>query len=163
MPSQSASSPAANGTVRPPAQSGPLLDQTTLADTGEADQQSGLPNGMDDLAFEQIALYFKALSEPARLKVLALLKSRGSMNVSELTEFMACSQPNVSKHLAVLTQAGLIRRQTRGTASYFEIADPRVHALCELACGSLCERLEDGLGRQGQLRNRLARGLSSTM
>ena len=54
---------------------------------------------LDDRALLHVAEYFRALSEPLRLKILNTLGDKPH-NVGELTELLECSQANVSKHLA---------------------------------------------------------------
>jgi DNA-binding transcriptional ArsR family regulator len=101
---------------------------------------------LDDEALVHVAEYFRALSEPLRLKILNSLGDE-PRNVGELTELLRCSQANVSKHLATLTRLGFVERTAQGTSAYYRIADPRVHKLCELVCGQMAQRLT----RQAQL------------
>jgi DNA-binding transcriptional ArsR family regulator len=94
---------------------------------------------LDDRALGYVAEYFRALSEPLRLKILNALRER-ARNVSELRELLECSQANVSKHLATLMQHGLVQRSAQGTSAYYRIADPRVYQLCDLVCGQIAQR-----------------------
>jgi DNA-binding transcriptional ArsR family regulator len=93
-------------------------------------------------ALGQIANYFKVLSEISRLQVLCSLKS-GSKNVSEIIETTRLGQANVSKHLKILTQAGIVKRQPQGVSVYYEIVDPLIFEICELVCDRLSIRLEE--------------------
>ncbi|MDI1309635.1 MAG: metalloregulator ArsR/SmtB family transcription factor [Methylotenera sp.] len=97
---------------------------------------------LNDIALEHIAQYFQALSEPTRLKILHSLQD-GERNVSELTELSGCTQANVSKHLSLLAKIGLVKRESRGTSVYYNIADPSIYTLCELVCGQIGSRLAD--------------------
>ncbi|MBM3350512.1 MAG: helix-turn-helix transcriptional regulator [Betaproteobacteria bacterium] len=99
-------------------------------------------SALDDRALEHVARYFKALAEPMRLKVLSALRD-GERNVGELTEISGGSQANVSKHLSLLTQYELVKRESRGTSVYYKIADPSVYTLCELVCGQIGNRLAE--------------------
>lgn len=92
-------------------------------------------------ALEHVAAYFRALSEPTRLHILNLLRS-GERNVGELAELTGYTAANVSRHLAFLTQQGLVRRDARGTAAYYSIADASVYALCDVVCGSVARNHE---------------------
>ncbi len=92
-------------------------------------------------ALTQVADYFKVLSEVARLQVLCCLKS-GAKNVTEIVEITGLGQANVSKHLKILAQAGIISRRPQGVSAYYEIADPLTFSLCELVCDRLAVRLE---------------------
>lgn len=89
---------------------------------------------------EAVADYFKVLSETNRLQILQCLRS-GPMNVMELCEDTGLGQANLSKHLKVMTQAGILTRQPRGTSAYYEITDPLVFEFCELACAQISDRL----------------------
>lgn len=89
---------------------------------------------------DAVADYFKILSETSRLHILQCLRA-GPMNVMELCEETGLGQANLSKHLKVMTQAGMLRRQPKGTSAYYEIADPLVLEFCELACGQIGDRL----------------------
>lgn len=97
---------------------------------------------MSDEAVSMVAARFKVLSEPIRLRILQSLES-GRMSVSELAETVATSQPNVSKHLKILQDSGLIARRQEGNTVYYSIADQSVFELCDVVCGSLKERFEE--------------------
>jgi DNA-binding transcriptional ArsR family regulator len=92
-------------------------------------------------ALEQVAAYFQALSEPTRLQILNLLRQQ-ERSVGELAQLCGYSSANVSRHLALLTQHGLVARESRGTSAYYRIADPSVYALCDLVCGSIGRQVE---------------------
>lgn len=88
-----------------------------------------------------IAEYFKVLSEVSRLQILNCLRS-GPMNVMELTEATGYSQANLSKHLKIMTQAGILSRQPKGVSAYYEIVDPKVFQLCHAVCDGIGDRLQ---------------------
>lgn len=100
---------------------------------------------MDDIVLDRLARYFRALSEPLRLKILDSLRE-APLNVGELTQRLGCSQANVSRHLGILAHAGLVEREPRGTAVYYRFADPEVYQLCDLVCGQVARRLADSSG-----------------
>ena len=93
---------------------------------------------LDDRALGHVAEYFRALSEPLRLKILNALRDK-ARNVGELTVLLDCSQANVSKHLATLTRLGFVERTMQGTNAFYKIADPRVYQLCDLVCGQMAQ------------------------
>ncbi len=80
--------------------------------------------------------YFQALSEPTRLQILKLLRA-GERNVGELAQACGFTSANISRHLSLLMQRGLVARENRGTAVYYRIADDSVDTLCDLVCGSI--------------------------
>jgi DNA-binding transcriptional ArsR family regulator len=102
------------------------------------------PEAMEGLppeALEHVAAYFQALSEPTRLKILNLLRD-GEHNVGEIAQYTGYTSANISRHLAFLTQQGLLERESRGTAVYYRIADRSVFALCDLVCGNIARQQE---------------------
>ncbi len=101
------------------------------------------------VALGQIAEYFKVLSEVSRLQVLCALKT-GEKNVTEIMAATGLGQANVSKHLKILTQAGLVVRQPKGVNVYYQVADPKLFELCEIVCDMLKQQLQT---RSGALNN----------
>ncbi|MEA5568817.1 metalloregulator ArsR/SmtB family transcription factor [Anabaena sp. UHCC 0399] len=99
-----------------------------------------------------IAEYFKVLSEVSRLQVLCALKT-GAKNVTEIMEITQLKQANVSKHLQILAQTGIIKRQPQGVSVFYEISDPIIFDLCELVCQSLSVRLAQQSQQIKQLEN----------
>lgn len=93
-------------------------------------------------ALELVAFRFKILSEPLRLRILHSLQD-GEKSVTELTEVLSTSQPNVSKHLRILQTAGLVSRRQVGNTVYYSIADSSIFTLCEVVCGSLETQLRN--------------------
>jgi DNA-binding transcriptional ArsR family regulator len=92
-------------------------------------------------ALELIAARFRAMGEPLRLRLLRELEN-GERSVSALAESVESTQPNVSKHLKVLQDTGLLKRRQQGTSAYYSIADKMVFELCEMMCSRLRDRLE---------------------
>jgi len=94
---------------------------------------------MTEAMLEAVALRFRALAEPARLRILQQLLD-GERSVNELTEASGLSQANTSKHLATLHAAGLVARRKEGVTVYHAIADPVVHELCDLVCARIASQ-----------------------
>ncbi len=94
-------------------------------------------------AITLVAARFKVLSEPLRLQILQQLE-RGKLGVTDLAAAVGATQPNVSKHLKLMQEAGLVSRKQDGNNAYYSIADPSVFELCDLVCGSLKEKLAKG-------------------
>jgi DNA-binding transcriptional ArsR family regulator len=82
---------------------------------------------------ELAASWFRLLGDPTRLRILHLLE-RGRRTVGEIVAALRTSQPNASKHLQALAQAGLVRRERSGNFIFYSIGDPVVFRLCALAC-----------------------------
>jgi DNA-binding transcriptional ArsR family regulator len=81
--------------------------------------------------FDDIASLFKMLGEPMRLRILqAVCKAPRSVN--EIVEITGSTQANVSKHLALLTTAGILRREKDGQRVFYSVKEQLVVRLCEL-------------------------------
>lgn len=88
-----------------------------------------------------MAEYFSVLGEPMRLRILNLLRD-GEKCVQDLVEATDTSQANVSKHLKVMVQAGILSRRTEGTLAYYSVQDELSFELCNLVCDRLAKRIE---------------------
>lgn len=99
-----------------------------------------LPHPLPDELVELIARRFRVIGEPMRIRLLDRLRD-GEATVNELTEALGASQQNVSKHLAVLAEAGILGRRKQGNHVHYRIVDDGVFALCDEVCGSLQEQL----------------------
>jgi DNA-binding transcriptional ArsR family regulator len=93
-------------------------------------------------ALSQVAEYFKVLSEVSRLQVLCCLKT-GEKNVSQIIAETGLGQANVSKHLKILTQAGIVKRTPEGVSVIYRISDPIIFQLCDIVCDRLQVKLEE--------------------
>ena len=96
---------------------------------------------LSPLALNLIASRFRALSEPMRLRLLNLLM-QGEQTVGQLVKGCASSQANVSKHLSVLREAGMVGVRKEGLNTMCFIADPIVNELCDTMCSRLREEME---------------------
>lgn len=102
-----------------------------------------------------VASVFRILGEPIRIRLLEALQ-QGEKNVSELVEAVGSTQPNVSKHLRILQESGMVGRRQEGNQVYCFIADPSVLELCDTVCASVKVRLSG----QSKLAAELKRGIS---
>jgi ArsR family transcriptional regulator len=72
--------------------------------------------------FQDLLLALRAMAEPTRLRLLALL-ARSELTVTEITQVVGQSQPRVSRHLKLLCDAGLLERVPEGAWAFFRLAD----------------------------------------
>ncbi len=93
---------------------------------------------VDDL--QAVAACFRALGEVSRLQLIRTLQG-GEKNVTDLARATALSQPNVSRHLAVLVGVGLIGRRKDGTNVLYRVVDERLADICEAVCHSMARQL----------------------
>lgn len=101
---------------------------TVAATQGPVCCPTGLTAPLDRETAEDLARLLKAVADPARLQLLALLKASdaGEACVCDLTGPLGLSQPTISHHLKVLTEAGLLTREKRGTWAWFSLVPGRL-------------------------------------
>lgn len=111
-----------------------------------------LPQPLPEPLVELIARRFRVLGEPMRIRLLDALRD-GEANVGELVQATGASQQNVSKHLGVLLEAGIVGRRKSGNRVLYSIADEGMLRLCEEVCGGLQRQVAElneiiaGVGR----------------
>lgn len=101
-----------------------------------------LPHPLADPLVELIARRFRMLAEPMRIKLLDRLRE-GEASVNDLVAATGTTQQNVSKHLAMLADAGIVGRRKAGNQVWYRIVDETVLALCEEVCGGVRRALAE--------------------
>ena len=86
---------------------------------------------MSENTLDLVASRFRVLGEPYRLRILQMLRQR-SMRVGELVDELDGNQPNVSKHLQILRQAGIVSRRRDGKHILYSLNNPETFTLSEL-------------------------------
>lgn len=84
-------------------------------------------------SFEAVADLFSVLADLTRLKILHLLEGQPAF-VSAVVKRLKLKQANVSKHLSVMYDAGLVDRERNGNQIRYSVGDPLVFELCNLVC-----------------------------
>jgi len=102
---------------------------------------------------EQVAGCFQALSDPTRLRILRSLKE-GDKTVHQLVDLFTWTQPNISRHLSILSRAGMVNRTKRGSFVYYSVANSLVLRLCDTICAHLDETIKSYSGRRPTKRSR---------
>lgn len=90
-----------------------------------------LGGALSEAQAEDLAAAFKVLADPARLRLLSLIAAAEAqeMCACDLIEPVGRSQPTVSHHLAVLTDAGLLTREKRGKWAWYRVVPERLTGL----------------------------------
>ena len=104
----------------------------TIQTTGEAGCCIPVTSaGLDEAEAAELAGSFKALADPARVRLLSLIANApgGEACVCDLIEPLERSQPTVSHHLALLVEAGLITREKRGRWAWYQLVPERLEQL----------------------------------
>jgi DNA-binding transcriptional ArsR family regulator len=81
-----------------------------------------LPRPLPAQLVEVIGYRLRVLGDPTRIRILGLL-DQGPGSVQELTDQLATTHQNVSKHLAVLHQCGMVSRHRDGSTVVYELVD----------------------------------------
>ena len=105
-----------------------------------------IPDEFLDLMAEK----FRMLADPTRLAILRSLLE-GERNVSQVIDETGRNQANVSKHLKMLAEAGLVARRKEGLQVFYKLADPLVERLCKLVCDTIVEEARGEMARQKKL------------
>jgi ArsR family transcriptional regulator len=93
---------------------------------------------------------FRMLADPTRLAILRTLMA-GERNVSQVIDETGRNQANVSKHLKMLAEAGLVARRKEGLQVFYKLTDPLVERLCKLVCDTIVEQAQGEMARQKKL------------
>jgi DNA-binding transcriptional ArsR family regulator len=112
---------------------------------------------LNERMIESVARRFRVLGEPQRLRILQILEA-GPKSVNQVVDLLDLSQPNVSRHLQALFEAGLVARRRAGTSTVYSVADPLVFRLCELVCSSVVEQARTGLEEIAMAGGGMAKG-----
>jgi ArsR family transcriptional regulator, virulence genes transcriptional regulator len=97
----------------------------------------------DRQLYELHAAICQTLANPKRLEIIDRLRD-GEMPVSELAEAMGISQANLSQHLAVMRQKGIVTTRRAGLNIYYRLSNPKIIKACDLMRQVLLEYLEAG-------------------
>jgi DNA-binding transcriptional ArsR family regulator len=111
---------------------------------------------LNEQIIESVAQRFRALGEPQRLRILQALED-GPRTVGDVVKILASSQPNVSRHLQSLYEAGLVKRRRSHTRIVYSVRDPLVFRLCSLVCDSVVDQARSGWAEVAAARGRTPR------
>lgn len=89
-----------------------------------------MPPSPEDRVFDLAAELFSLLATPTRLRIVCALME-GELNVTELVEKVAVSQPNMSQHLSMLYRGGVLARRKTGAQTFYRISHDQVRRLCD--------------------------------
>ena len=99
--------------------------------------------GADELdqVFDAVARYFGLLSERTRLKILHSI-CNAEQSVTAIVAATGATQTNVSRHLALMHQAGVVSRRREGSAVYYRLVDREFAEICRTVCIRIAGRIE---------------------
>jgi ArsR family transcriptional regulator len=99
----------------------------------------------DDLyqqVFKKHAAVHKALANTKRLEIVHLLRDQ-SLSVLEMVGMLGLSQSNLSQHLSILRQAGLVKARKEGVSVYYRLSSPKIIAASDMVRTALLSQVED--------------------
>jgi ArsR family transcriptional regulator len=103
-----------------------------------------LPDKLEADAEEELyriqAEFCKGLAHPKRLQIISVLKG-GEKSVNELSAATGIAQANLSQHLTILRQLGILAKRRDGLNIYYRIADERIVQACEIVKATIRQRL----------------------
>ena len=94
-----------------------------------------------DEVFESAARYFALLAEPMRLRILHAI-CNDERSVSSIVAATGATQTNVSRHLALMHQAGVVARRRDGSTVLYRLLDPEFAQICRTMCVRIAGRIE---------------------
>ena len=83
----------------------------------------------------------KTLADPKRLMILHALRD-GEMSVGQIVSRLGLAQANVSQHLAIMRERGIVDTRREGTSIYYRLASPKIGEACDLVQQLLEEQLK---------------------
>jgi DNA-binding transcriptional ArsR family regulator len=96
----------------------------------------------DSLLYERRARICQVLADPKRLRLIDALRD-GERNVGQLAEVLGATYPNISQHLNVMRDAGLVTSRRDGTTIYYRLAYPQILQACDIVHDVLRAQLVD--------------------
>lgn len=90
----------------------------------------------DEDYLEKKSEFLHALANPVRLMILTLLENK-EVCVNDLSNTMKIKQPNISQHLNILKNAGIIKKKRKGKSIYYQVIIPKVFDILEEIDGEL--------------------------
>ena len=109
----------------------------------------------DMILYEMQADICHALSHPVRLYILDLLASSEEMSSTQLLEVLGIPKANLSQHLSVLKDAGILKQHKVGSFQMLTLALPKIKDACHLVRGILSDRLKEEQKSMSELKKKL--------
>jgi DNA-binding transcriptional ArsR family regulator len=104
---------------------------------------------IDMTIYNMQATISKTLANPIRLAIVHILKD-GEKSVNELTDIIGISQSNLSQHLALMRQIGIVTTRKQGTSIFYSVTNPKINEACDTVRELVADLLKiiQGLARK---------------
>lgn len=80
----------------------------------------------------------KAMAHPLRLKILCMLGAAGEVSVQGIVEYVGTSQSNISQHLSILRDKGILASRKDANKVFYRISDPKIVSLISSLRDAFC-------------------------
>lgn len=115
------------------------ITSTRPSDMSAAAEKVVLITNEEDIIHASHSL--KAMAHPLRLEILCILGGSGEVSVQDIVEQVGTSQSNISQHLSILREKGILASRKDANKVYYRVADPKIlqliGALREAFCSTL--------------------------
>ncbi len=109
-----------------------------------------MPETIPDELLDLMAEKFRMLADPTRLAILRSLMA-GERSVGQVVAETHRGQANVSKHLKLMAESGLVARRKEGLQVFYRLDDPLVDQLCHLVCDTIRQNVQAELEQKRRL------------
>lgn len=107
-----------------------------LADMNSTIEKVELITNEEDIF--QASYSLKAMAHPLRLKILCILGGSGEVSVHDIVDQVGTSQSNISQHLSILREKGILASRKDANKVYYRIADPKILQLIGAMRSAFC-------------------------
>ena len=97
----------------------------------------------DSLLYERRARICQVLADPKRLRLIDAMRGQVERSVGELADVIGATYPNVSQHLNVMRDAGLVVSRRDGSTIYYRLAYPQITQACDIVSDVLRAQLAE--------------------
>ena len=97
---------------------------------------------MSDRVYKLHADVCRVLGSASRIRIIEVLRE-GERSVGELSDILGLRQANVSQHLAVMRNKGVLKTRKAGTSIYYSVSNPKIVQACDLMRQVLLEQLKE--------------------
>lgn len=105
-----------------------------------------------NVVFESVARYFALLAEPTRLRIMHSICQQ-EKSVNEIVQELGASQTNVSRHLGLMYQAGVLGRRKDGNQVLYRVTDAAFTELCRTVCVRVAAELDGDKAMKRRVRS----------
>lgn len=115
------------------------ITSTRSSDMSAAAEKVVLITNEEDIIHASHSL--KAMAHPLRLEILCILGGSGEVSVQDIVEKVGTSQSNISQHLSILREKGILASRKDANKVYYRIADPKILQLIGALREAFCTAL----------------------